>query len=243
MEDFGMRLLELNDGRTIQVVARMYPALKEWEWHYDPETAQAIRIEDGKKIFLFNEEMRLARHDDYHPYLSRAGLRAVFGHLPEYRYLLELSTKQREVALWEAQAALPPAQQILTEALSHIVARYWRWREKGEHFIYETREEWTPGILKVEPITTLPETLGTFMDNEYTGEWIRSTSFLGMAPETVERAEYANIKHDWKYLVHDVNYGKVKPSVVARALKEADVPLFLLAEEVLAVLRHYPLPS
>lgn len=246
MEDFGMRLLELGDGRTVQVVERMYPALMEWSWHYDPETAQPVRIEEGTKIFLYNEEMRLARHDDFFPYLSRGAVRATFGHLPEYKHLLELTAKQREAALWEAQAQLPAMHMVLTDALSHIMARYWRWREKGEHLVYHMPSDfWAPGELKVEPITKLPASLGEFMSNEYTGAAIKDDSFLGIAPETIERAEWANIRAEWKFQVKLANLGyepKVKPSEIARILKEADVPVWLMAEEVLAVLSHYPLP-
>lgn len=246
MEDFGMRLLELHDGRTVQVVARMYPALTEWTWHYDPETAQPIRMEEGTKIFLFNEEMRLARHDDFFPHLSRGAVRAIFGHFPEYRHLLELTAKQREVATWDAQVMLPPVHMVLTDALSHIMARYWRWREKGERFSYHMPTDfWAPGELKIEPIVNLPKSLGEFMHNEYTGEWIKDDSFIGMGPETIERAEWANIKQEWKYQVVAANFGtlpKVKPSEVAKVLKEADLPVWLMAEEVLAVLSHYPLP-
>ena len=240
--------LTLSDGRTHYVESRFLPMLKEWDWQYDPETEQIVRVEDGQKKSLYMERLRWhwrqRQESDEMPVLDRKAIRGTFGHLPTFRTMLALSQRQREYATYEGGYNLPASTIFLAECLSEALLAYFEWQTRSNVWVFWADESGlTPGHLSLQPKGERTyETLGQWMDGEYTGDWQKSNkTATGLAPQTFGQYLQRQMIRVWRELVEEENFGHVKGKRVEKLLREGDRPAFLTVRYARDLMAHYPL--
>lgn len=240
--------LPLANGRTEYVESRFLPMLKEWDWQYDPETEQIVRIENGQKKTLYMERLRWhwrqRKESDEMPVLDRKAIRGTFGHLPTFRTMLALSQRQREYATYEAGYNLPASTIFLAECLSEALLVYFEWQTQTNMWVFEPDESGlTPGRLTLQPKPERTfQTLGEWMDSAYTGDWQKSNKTpTGLAPQTYKAYLQRQMIKVWRELVEEENFGHVKGKRVEALLREGDRPAFLTVRYARDLMSQYPL--
>lgn len=249
MEIPEFKEIQLTTGEIIAVEARYYPMLTEWDWQFDETTKQVVRVEEGRKVPMFEEQLRIhfrQRKREYEgmPALDRSAIRALFAHHPTYKTLAQYTQAQREYVQYEGGYHLPPAIFLLGDALSDVLLLYYEWQQSDTEWYFEPDETGiTPGRLvrdKKQEFT--PATLGQWMAATLTGDWVKSAEEpTGLAPESYAKLIQRNILDLWRRMVKEENYDAVNPRKVERILREGDKSAFITARYVRALISHYPL--
>lgn len=244
-----LREIPLAGGRRIYVMAEVHPMLMEWEWQYDDLTAQAVRIEDGRKRSLYQEQLRWYYRRRSHasaPVLERPAIRATFGHLAGFRRLLGYSQNQREFALMELGVNLPLSTEILGLGLSIALLHYYEWQAATDHWTFTPDPaQLTPGTLERHASGDRGyERLGDFLHGEYTGEWVRSRkSATGLVPETYAKRLQRAVFRVWREAAEIENFDEVEAKDIEVALRHGKRPAFLTVRHICDLIEHYRLDS
>jgi hypothetical protein len=241
--DDYQEMITLLDGSSAIVSSRLRPMLMEWDWTTDPSSGAVVRTED--QLPLFEEHIRLAMRVDAdvaHPMIHRGWIRTQFNALPSYKSMLALVMRQQDFVMQEYGIALPPASDLLCDAMYSALAAYYTWCSRGERWVFtEDPEKLTPGTLeKAEGPLPTYETLGAFLSAEYSGSWMASSrSATGLRPVTFIKLLERALLLCWRARVEDLNEDSVQFRSVEADLKDADLSVWMLIRYVIRTIRTY----
>jgi hypothetical protein len=243
--DDDTAVIELVDGTSTVVSAKLLPMLMEWDWVKDPTTGTIVRTSDQRP--LFDEHVRLGmrfKGGMEHPGIDRGLIRSHFGKQASYKSMLSMSLKARDYTIHDFGVTLPAAGDLLADALYSSLATHYRWVQEGVRWTFTPD---TDGLIPGTLIKTVGEplplyqSLGEWMDKEYNGVWTKAPRTpTGLKPMTYAKGVEKALHSVWRSRVEYENGDdEIDFPVLERGLKEAGLSVWMLLRYAVRVVRTY----